>query len=141
MPGPGNYSTLDDSFTKKSAPKYGIGTEKRENSYEKDTPGPSTYNALTFTGKEGKKMSISPKLNDNFQEKESRNKPGPASYNHHTAVSSALKHMPSYKIGTSKRYDSLSKERISQPDPSTYTPSKDFVKTSSAAFGFGTSKR
>jgi hypothetical protein len=49
--------------------------------------------------------------------------------------------MPSYKIGTSKRSDSLTKERSGLPDPAAYNPNTSFTKTSSASFGFGTGKR
>lgn len=34
-PGPGNYQTLDDSFVKKAAPKYGFGSSKREDENSK----------------------------------------------------------------------------------------------------------
>ena len=84
-------------------------------------------------------MSISPKLNDNFIEKESRNRPGPGSYEQ--SASATLKSMPAFKIGSSKRAGSISKERLLSPDPCVYNPTDTFVKTSSAAFGFGTSKR
>ena len=82
-PGPGNYSSLDESFTKKTAPKYGFGTGSREELVNSKNPtkvGPGAYEISPFIGKEGKSSSISPKLNDIFQEKESRNKPGPGSY-------------------------------------------------------------
>ena len=49
--------------------------------------------------------------------------------------------MPAFKIGSSKRAGSISKERLLSPDPGVYNPTDTFVKTSSAAFGFGTSKR
>ena len=68
-PGPGNYESLDDSFTKKNAPKYGFGTGSREdlattkNAYK---VGPGQYELSPIIGKEGKALTISPKLNENF---------------------------------------------------------------------------
>ena len=52
-----------------------------------------------------------------------------------------MQSQPAFKIGTSKRDDALSKERALLPDPAAYSPTEEFTKTSSAAFGFGTSKR
>lgn len=49
--------------------------------------------------------------------------------------------MPNIKIGTSKRTDSVPKERYYFPDSVSYQPSDTFTKTKSAAFGFGTEKR
>ena len=46
--------------------------------------------------------------------------------------------MPTYKIGTSKRGDSVPKDRAFMPDPGAYDPSTQFTKTASASFGFGT---
>lgn len=46
MPGPGNYSILDDSFTKKIGPKYGFGTSKRDespNGSKNNGLGPGAY--------------------------------------------------------------------------------------------------
>jgi hypothetical protein len=77
-------------------------------------------------------------LNENFLEKESRNKPGPGSYDT-TASSSNLKQAPAYKMGTSKRNDSVLKDKI--PDATAYNPTDAFTKTKSASFGFGTSQR
>ena len=42
--------------------------------------GPGSYEATNILGKEGLHNTISIKLNDNFIEKESRNRPGPGSY-------------------------------------------------------------
>ena len=79
MPGPGNYNTLYDSSTKKTAPKYGFGTGNRDNSEDrmKTKVGPGAYEMGGLIGRNGPKQSIHAKLNSTFQEKESRNKPGP----------------------------------------------------------------
>ena len=49
--------------------------------------------------------------------------------------------MPSYAIGTSKRSESIPKDRLTMPEPGAYDPTTNFTKTAAAAFGFGTSKR
>lgn len=49
--------------------------------------------------------------------------------------------MPAYKIGTSKRSESIPKNILNNPDPGVYDPKVEFTKTASAAFGFGTGKR
>lgn len=54
---------------------------------------------------------------------------------------SVIKAPPAFKIGSSKRTDSVPKEKLYQPDPTSYLPNTTFTKTSSAAFGFGTSVR
>ncbi len=92
-------------------------------------------------GNEGRNYSIGAKLNDNFQEKESRNKPGPSSYDTSDKADAFMKSMPSFKIGTSKRTDSVPKERLFIPNPTSYDPKDSYTKQKSAAFGFGTSNR
>jgi hypothetical protein len=52
---------------------------------------------------------MSGKIPDKFMEKESRNKPGPGTYNNNSALT--MKTLPSYGIGTSKRADSMAKDR------------------------------
>jgi hypothetical protein len=89
-------------------------------------------------GAEGHKVSIHTKLNDSFQEKESRNKPGPGSYDTTDKLDKFLRAQPSFGIGTSKRTESVPKERLVVPDATRYEPKDEFTKTKSAAFGFGT---
>jgi hypothetical protein len=52
-----------------------------------------------------------------------------------------LKNLPAYKIGTSKRSESIPKDRLFMPEGGAYDPTTKFTKTSAAAFGFGTSQR
>jgi hypothetical protein len=80
--GPGNYN-IQDSYTKKAAPKYGFGTGSRDSSHEDKGGrgvGPGQYDVGGYVGKEGMHTSMSPKLNSGKYEKESRNLPGPGSY-------------------------------------------------------------
>ena len=103
------------------------------------TLGPGSYDAKLFIGFEGKKNSLSPRLNDNFQEKEQKTKPGPGYYDSNPQT--LLKKPPAFKIGTSQRAVSVPKSRLDIPDPSTYNPNDSFVKAGSSSFGFGTSNR
>ncbi|CDW84498.1 UNKNOWN [Stylonychia lemnae] len=143
IPGPGNYQSLDESFLKKTAPAYGFGSSKREESNEKSKTnilGPGAYDSRSFIGNEGRQNSISPKLDQGFKLRESRNLPGPGSYDQNQSAQ-ILKNSPSFKIGTSKRSDSVIKERMSKPDPTAYSPNDSYTKQTSAKFGFGTGKR
>lgn len=83
IPGPGNYEKAgDSSIIKRNSPNYGFGTGSRDNSIDRHaTIGPGSYSAIDFIGKEGKKSTIAKRLNADFIEKESRNKPGPGAYN------------------------------------------------------------
>jgi hypothetical protein len=65
-------------------------------------------------------QTIHSKLNDSFHEKESRNKPGPGQYDTTEKIDRVLKASPSFGIGTSKRTESVPKERLTAPDPSRY---------------------
>lgn len=102
--------------------------------------GPGAYEIKSLIGFEGRKNSISPKLNQNFRERESRNIPGPGSYDNNS-TSQILKQAPAFKIGTSLRQDTVSKDQLSKPDASVYSPNESFTKTKSAAYGFGSDKR
>lgn len=85
IPGPGNYHTINETvIIKRTAPAYGFGSSKRDESLENNKGamvGPGAYELKSIIGLEGRKNSISPKLEDRFRERESRNMPGPASYN------------------------------------------------------------
>jgi hypothetical protein len=74
-PGPGEYDRLNDSLFKKSAPKFGFGTSKREdNPLEKSRAkiniGPGSYENKSFVGNEGNRNSLSPKLSNKQLERE-----------------------------------------------------------------------
>eukprot|EP00347_Sterkiella_histriomuscorum_P006966 403350761 len=143
LPGPGNYQSHDDTFIKRSAPSYGFGSSIREDSLEKSRKslqGPGAYETQSFIGFDGRKNSISPKLNENFRTRESRNIPGPGSYENNSTTQ-ILKQAPAFKMGTSKRQESVAKERVNFPDGTMYSPNDTFTKTKSAAYGFGSGQR
>ena len=81
------------------------------------------------------------RLNDAYFEKERRNKPGPGSYEAQNASQKVIKNAPCFKIGTSKRNNSLSNDKVYFPDPTTYAPKDDFVRQKYGSFVFGTSVR
>lgn len=145
IPGPGNYSTLDDSYVRKSMPKYGFGTSTRDESKDRSRTslnvGPGSYENKTFVGFEGRKNSIAQRCVTDYLVKESRNKPGPGQYDTLNATYTVIRAAPAFKIGSSKRTDSVPKEKLYSPDPTSYLPNTTFTKTSSAAIGFGTSTR
>jgi hypothetical protein len=72
-------------------------------------------------GHEGSQITIAGKLESSINDKESRNKPGPGSYEYF--ATSTLRSMPAYKIGTSKRTESMPKGSLHNPDPGAYDPS------------------
>ena len=84
MPGPGNYQPeLSQPSHLKTSPRHGFGTQNRNDSLERlkrDNPGPGEYEYRVFLGLESKKASISPRINDSFEEKEANSKPGPGHY-------------------------------------------------------------
>lgn len=96
-PGPGNYgASLVD---KKNAPKYGFGTQNRDDSPGKMNstfPGPGEYQIKGIIGKDGPGVSMHSKLKN----QSNMLTPGPGAYE------SSLKHMraaPAYGAGTQKR--------------------------------------
>lgn len=71
IPGPGNYSTLDDSYVRRSMPKYGFGTSTREETVKDRSRtslnvGPGSYENRTFVGFEGRKNSIAPRYTTDY---------------------------------------------------------------------------
>lgn len=52
-----------------------------------------------------------------------------------------MKSGPAFKIGTSKRVESVPKDKFVIPDGTVYSPNDSFTKTKSAAYGFGSGQR
>lgn len=81
VPGPGNYTSTD--FTKRTAPRYGFGSEQRPEIAKTGkfaTPAPGAYQAKEFTGKDGPSLTMSPLYHDKFKEKKDKLVPGPGTY-------------------------------------------------------------
>lgn len=99
IPAPGAYSTVNDF--RRSAPRYGFGSEKRPEIAKKfSVPAPGTYNAKEITGKDGPSLTMSPLYHDKFKEKRDKLVPGPGQYEFHTK---AMKTAPIYGFGSSVR--------------------------------------
>jgi hypothetical protein len=98
--------------------------------------GPGSYNSRSFIGKEGHQISMGAKTNS-YINKDSRNLPGPATYDSCEKAKSVLKSMPSYKIGNATRENSIARERNINPDSATYNPSDTFTRTNITSIGFG----
>ena len=78
------------------------------------------------------------KLDSSLVERDSRNKPGPGSYD--LAQSNTGPKQPAFKIGTSKRSEST-KIGDKRPEPGTYSPDASVVLSKTGQIKFGTSKR
>lgn len=83
---------------------------------------------------------MSPKYKSTVYEK-SRNLPGPGQYDSLRSSLNISMNAPAFKIGTSQRGFSIPKDLLYNPPPAHYDVKDQFIKSSSAAFGFGTSKR
>lgn len=146
IPGPGNYFNLSDSFTKIKSPMYGFGSSVRQSIEVRNSNtklGPGAYDLPQVIGKEGTRNSLSPKLKDLREPSyRARNLPGPGQYDTSFANSIAMKTLPSYKIGTSKRPEPILNFTGLRPSPTAYNPNDSFTKPNiSANIKFGTSKR
>ena len=88
---------------KRTAPRYGFGTERRPEiarAGKNASPSPGAYEAKTVMGAEGTKRTLSPKLTVDYKAKNDRLVPGPGAYEFHLK---AMKTAPNYGIGTAKR--------------------------------------
>ena len=136
IPGPGKYNYINSiNVTKKSDPKWKIGTGKRRGLVETDKyiPGPGIYNVTKKIGKD------SPFYSMGMKEKEKTikfNSPGPGKYNLNKLIT--FMHSPTWKIGTGKKILDLNID-TDIPGPGTYTVRSK--KTSGPRFGFGREKR
>lgn len=101
VPGPGGHSP-DYRALKTSPPKYGFGSEFRDNKdveKMKYIPGPGSYQIPAVVGKEGQSKTLHSTLLYSPETKENRGKPGPGTYD--GDVLRTRKAAPDYKVGTS----------------------------------------
>ena len=144
VPGPGRYNCNGNAI-KVNYPKFSFGKEERKSaikSMNEDIPGPGSYNHKEFIGKEGLKISISPKLefdnyNDNYN-----NKVGPGKYNK-TDLNFYKHKSPSTKIGKFKRFSYSTTDLFSTPGPGKYNLFKTItiIKNKDPTWKIGTAKR
>ena len=132
VPGPGNYqSTLVD---KRSAPKFGFGSSGRAvvGGSVMANPGPGSYKALEFVGKESPSPSIHAKLSYKAIDKT----PGPGAYD---ASDKNRRTAPSYSPGLEQRKGPGG--RHDGPAANHYNPSNAYTTKQAAKWGFGSELR
>ena len=136
-PGPGQYDNDKVKYVKLNKPSWKIGTSKRKPLSDiVESPGPGEYNISKNIG------DGAPHYSMRIKDKEGGKRfitPGPGRYNNdelHT-----FKRYPSWKIGTSKRDDSLKRQiREGFPGVGTYQYFDKHL-LSAPKYGFGTQKR
>ena len=136
-PGPGQYDNDKVKYVKVNKPSWKIGTSKRKPLSDiVDSPGPGEYNISKNIGDGAPHYSMRIKDKDGGVRFIT---PGPGRYNNdelHT-----FKRYPSWKIGTSKRDDSLKRQiREGFPGVGTYQYFDKHL-LSAPKYGFGTQKR
>lgn len=101
-PGPGAYASNYAPLVKK-APRYGFGSETRKEIGRTLVPGPGSYSAKEFVGRDtqGKSMSALTKWEPHM--KEQAFKPGPGAYS--DAKFQTMKKEPGWKMGSETRND------------------------------------
>ena len=133
-PGPGQYDNDKVKYVKVNKPSWKIGTSKRKPLSDiVDSPGPGEYNISKNIGDGAPHYSMRIKDKDGGVRFIT---PGPGRYNNdelHT-----FKRYPSWKIGTSKRDDSLKRQiREGFPGVGTYQYFDKHL-LSAPKYGFGT---
>jgi len=142
VPGPGRYNCNGNAI-KINYPQFSFGKEDRKStikSLNEEIPGPGTYNHKEYIGKEGLKISISPKLDiENYND---NNRVGPGKYNK-TDLNFYKPKSPSTKIGKFKRFSLSSSNLFDTPGPGKYNlfNSISIIKCKDPTWKIGTSKR
>ena len=102
--------------------------------------GPGKYEAKKVIGEEGVKSSMALKLQPTHVN--SRNVPGPGTYDTTVPAKSLMKSMPSWVMGTSQRpATSVSKDMQRQPSPAQYSPDHAPTDLKAATYAFGKESR
>ena len=138
-PGPGQHNP-EYQKTKNAAPKFGFGTETRNDIGGMGMgPGPGGYNITSMIGAEGQKNTLHATIDYTPEAKEGSYKPGPGTY--HGDYKSVRNKSPAYKLGTAPRDNQDTKRLKFTVSPNKYNPSFSATKSSTAKWGFGTGKR
>lgn len=139
-PGPGKYKYSEDAIRIRN-PQYSFGKEKRKSLKNNniDNPGPGSYNHKEYLGKEGLRISMSPKCeirNNNLI------KLGPGQYNR-TDLNFYKPRAPGTKMGKLKRFSLSCNDIFNTPGPGKYNymNSITVVKKSEPAWRMGKGKR
>ena len=102
-PGAGTYNQSIDPLMR-TAPKFGFGSCTRPEMASKTAyPGPGSYTAKNYTGKEGPSKTMHSTLNYSPRDKEMKGKPGPGTYRHERNM--VLPKANAWKIGSAVRRD------------------------------------
>lgn len=142
IPGPGNYNYNEDAI-RKNSPHFSFGKEERKsfNNKNDDIPGPGTYKHKEYLGKEGLKISLSPRLTIKNNK---LNQLGPGQYNR-TDLNFYKPKTPSTKFGKLKRFSLSSTDifdnGIPGPGKYNYINSINITKKSEPSWKIGTGKR
>ena len=139
-PGPGNYKYCEDAI-RLHYPHYSFMKERRKTLQKSnaDTPGPGTYNHKEYLGKEGLKISLSPRL---LLKNKNLNSIGPGQYNR-TDLNFYKPRSPTTKMGKFKRFSLSCYDLFSTPGPGRYNymNSITVVKKCDPAWKMGKEKR
>ena len=122
VPGPGTYST----DVKDKGPKWGFGSQSRENVFKIDVPGPGTYNMPNSLSNRG--CTMTGRQSDSPID----NTPGPGAYN----PTSVRPKSPNWSLGKSPRISSTSSSKFA-PGPGAYNIKSEF-NTNAPKFGTST---
>ena len=141
---PGPIYNFNEDAIRINNPKFSFGKEERKTINIKNKikiPGPGAYNHKEYLGKEGLKISFSPRYeirNNNF------NKLGPGQYNK-TDLNFYKPKSPSTKMGKLKRFSLSSNDIFSNDTPGpgkyNYINSIKTIKKTDPAWKMGTGKR
>ena len=131
IPGPENYDYNEDGI-RIHFPRFSFGKEKRKSITNKynDNPGPGSYNHKEYLGKEGLRISLSPRCEIKNNK---LNKLGQGQYNK-TDLNFYKPKTPSTKFGKLKRFSLFSPDifnnEIPGPGKYNYINSINFIKKS-----------
>lgn len=132
IPGPGNYQpSLNNSKVKTPTWKFGTGPRLQGlNNSTNNIPGPGNYNTTKGLGSEAPKYSMTAKHSYRGNK---LNVPGPGQYAGDSSVVNSK--APTWKIGTSRRDDSLNRTlKENHPGPGNYN---SLNKEKGPLFSFG----
>lgn len=128
IPGPGNY---DLNTAANPGKMFSFGSDRRHGSAEKRTreiPGPGTYTAQTFVGKDSQGFSIAGKIPTKY----GNDVPGPGAY-----PQQQRRNGPSFSLSGHRTEDPILREKFKIPPPGTYEPNDSLIKSGIPAVSFG----
>lgn len=141
-PGPGQYNNLDsDKYIHLKSPSWKMGTSLRKSLSTTDIsiPGVGRYSISGKPGDNSPKFSFLKRIHSLYKLK--NDMPGPGQYES-TNMSSIYNRSPSWKMGTSTRYDEIRKSiREGLPGPGNYEHNTDQKNDIKYKYKFGGGRR